>query len=146
MCFGTQLQLQCSRIMIRRFRIYFTGFGIGLIMVYVIFSKNKERKYNIWTPEQRILEDIRNDEAFQSSERLACFVACLNLSEKDLEILWTEASTESLNPGGNPYIYLIELERESTVLQAEIELTKDEIRTLKYLKYAQKDAPCTCDD
>lgn len=115
-------------------------------MVYVIFSKNRERKYNIWTPEQRILEDIRNDDAFQKSTRLNCFISCLELSEKEIEEFWTKASTESLNPGGSPYIYLLELEKGGDKLQAEIVLDDSNKRTITYLNYEQKKATCTCDD
>ena len=95
--------------MLRRLRVYFTGFGIGLIVVYVLFKNGEDRDLDIWTPEQRILEDIRNDDTFQKSEKLACYVSCLRLPDTLMTQLWIDSKTKSLNPGGNPYKYLISL-------------------------------------
>ena len=57
--------------MLRRVRVYLTGFAIGLVLVYFMFGRDDSRDLDIWTPEQRILEDIRLDSIFMNSEKLA---------------------------------------------------------------------------
>ena len=130
--------------MLRRLRVYFTGFGLGLLAVYVIFSGD-ERDLDIWTPEQRILEDIRNDSAFLVSERMECFVKCIGLSDETVTALWTDSETKSLKPGGSPYQYLILLEQDDRTIEAEIEWDK-EVRTLKYIRDPKNPVECPCDD
>lgn len=129
--------------MLRRLRIYFTGFGIGLVLVYVIFGRDDNRDLDIWTPSQRVLEDIRNDTSFQSSNELACFVDCLGLDSNAVRSLWKDSEVKSLNPGGNPYRYLIRLKTDSRILEAEI--VKDEDRMeLKFIRDNQNPVSCAC--
>ncbi len=130
--------------MLRRLRVYFTGFGLGLLAVYVIFTGD-ERDLDIWTPEQRILEDIRNDSVFLESERMACYVECIGLSDETVTALWKDSETKSLNPGGSPYKYLILLEQEDRTIEAEIEWDK-RTRTLKYIRDPKNPIECPCDD
>jgi hypothetical protein len=129
--------------MLRRLRIYFTGFGIGLVLVYVIFGRDDSRDLDIWTPSQRVLEEIRNDTSFQSSERLACYANCLHLDTSRLAALWKDSEVKSLNPGGNPYIYLITLKSDSSLIEAEI--TRDNRgMELKFIRDNQNPVSCAC--
>jgi len=130
--------------MLRRLRIYFTGFGIGLILVYFIFLRDGSRDLDIWTPSQRILEDIRKDSVFRNSEKLLCFQDCLHLSDATLMALWTDAEVKSLNPGGDPYRYLVSLRTDTQQLEAEVEL-QGKKRTLLYLRDYTNPASCDCD-
>lgn len=130
--------------MLRRLRIYFTGFGIGLILVYFMFLRDDSRDLDIWTPSQRILEDIRNDSIFLHSGELLCFKDCLQLSDTILVKLWTDATVKSLNPGGDPYRYLISLDEGGLDFEAEIEL-QDKKRTLLYLRDRKNPGNCACD-
>ena len=132
--------------MLRRLRVYFTGFGIGLILVYVLFKNGEDRNLDIWTPEQRILEDIRNDEEFQKSNKLACYVNCLNLPDSLMTQLWIDSQTKSLNPGGEPYRYLITLKTDANHIEARIEWDKKNPRELLMLRDMQNPADCQCDE
>ncbi|NQV53634.1 MAG: hypothetical protein HQ500_10650 [Flavobacteriales bacterium] len=129
--------------MLRRLRIYFTGFGIGLVMVYFMFMRDDSRDLDIWTPSQRVLEDIRNDSVFQSTPRLACFQACNDLSDEVLMQLWTDADVKSLNPGGDPYRYSITLETDDLHLEAELERRKR--FSLLFIKDLENPTDCDCD-
>lgn len=131
--------------MLRRLRIYFTGFGIGLVLVYFMFLRDDSRDLDIWTPSQRILEDIRNDTAFRSSALLACYQSCLVLNDQELMALWTDSKVKSLNPGGNPYRYLISLQDNNRHLEAEIELMGKK-RRLLYLRDQQNPKDCPCNE
>jgi hypothetical protein len=108
--------------MLRRLRLYFTGFALGLLVVYVVFLRDDSRDLDIWTPSQRVLEDIRNDSSFQQSAKLACFTTCLDLSHEELTLLWSQSEVKSLNPGGNPYRYAIQL-KAPRAIEAEVERT-----------------------
>jgi len=131
--------------MLRRLRIYFTGVGIGLIMVYLMFGRDDSRDLDIWTPSQRILEEIRNDSILQNSGQLACFKACLNLTEDEMTEFWTESSVKSLNPGGDPYRYLISLKTDERHLEAELEKAGEQY-ILQFVKDNQNPVACTCDE
>lgn len=95
--------------MLRRLRIYFTGFGIGLVMVYIFFGKDDSRDLDIWTPSQRILEEVRADSSLLNGSVWNCVLTCLSLDSAQAIALITDAQVESLNPGGNPYRYKISL-------------------------------------
>ena len=129
--------------MLRRLRIYFTGFGIGLIVVYIMFGRDDSRDLDIWTPSQRVLEDLRNDSILQQSERMACFQACHGMSDSLLLSLWTDAEVKSLNPGGDPYRYLISLRTANDHFEAEVERTESST-TLLFIKNNQNPQPCAC--
>ena len=129
--------------MVRRLRIYFTGFGIGLIIVYVMFLRDDSRDLDIWTPSQRILEEVRGDSLFQISERLQCYQACLSLSDSSMAQLWTESEVKSLNPGGDPYKYAIALKEGDMHIEAELEKTTS--YKLIYIKDHNSPQACACD-
>lgn len=63
----------------RRVRIYLVGFGLGLIMVYVMFG---DRELNTWTPSKRVLTAIDSSSVL-ISERAKCQMTCLNLQTND---------------------------------------------------------------
>ena len=131
--------------MLRRLRIYFTGFGLGLIAVYLIFSKSDDRDLDIWTPSQRILEDIRNDAVFQESKALDCYKNCLKLSDGYMKEFWIEGKTTSLNPGGDPYHYLISMVNDDKYIEVEIEWKKGYSRTLITMRDLRNPIDCNCD-
>ena len=116
--------------MLRRLRIYFTGFALGLIMVYVMFGNDDSRDLDIWTPSQRILEEIRNDSVLLESEEMICYQECLELSDSLLLSIWTDAEVESLNPGGKPYQYAITLETDEVAYRAIVERNEAEEQRL----------------
>lgn len=112
-------------------------------MVYVFFGRDDSRDLDIWTPSQRMLEDIRNDSMLQHSERMRCFQECHSLSDSLLLSLWTDSEVKSLNPGGDPYRYLITLRTEDDHFEAEVE--RDEYRlTLLFIKNNQNPQSCGC--
>lgn len=127
--------------MLRRLRIYFTGFGIGLVMVYFMFFRNDTRDLDIWTPSQRILEEVRGDSVFLNSPALACYTNCLALDEQTMEKLWKDSEVSSLHPGGKPYRYLVSLNMDGINIEAELE--KNTLYTLVSL--IDKDNPTACE-
>ncbi|MBT3648804.1 MAG: hypothetical protein HN542_11245 [Flavobacteriales bacterium] len=129
--------------MLRRLRVYFTGFAIGLIMVYFFFGRDDSRDLDIWTPSQRILEDIRNDSVFHESERLICYTDCLDISEDDLISIWKDSEVTSLNPGGDPYRYQIDLVTANRSYEAIVERI-DKKHSLVGISDKQNPQSCEC--
>jgi hypothetical protein len=131
--------------MLRRVRVYLTGFAIGLVLVYFMFGRDDSRDLDIWTPEQRILEDIRLDSIFMHSEKLACFQACLTMNDSVLMSLFTDSENKSLNPGGNPYRYLVYLKTDDLHLEAEVEKDTNKQHTLIRMRDLQHPTDCHCE-
>lgn len=131
--------------MIRRLRIYLFGFGLGLIMVYLFFGRDDSRDLDIWTPEQRILEAIRQDSVFMESEKLHCFQSCLNMDDSLVLALFTNSENKSLNPGGNPYRYWINLETDDLHYEAIVEKDSLQKHKLVYIKNLDQQTNCACD-
>jgi len=131
--------------MLRRLRIYFTGFALGLIMVYVMFGNDDSRDLDIWTPSQRILEEIRNDSVLLESEEMICYQECLELSDSLLLSIWTDAEVESLNPGGKPYQYAITLETDDVAYRAIVERNEAEEQRLIKIEDKKTTTYCDCD-
>lgn len=73
------------------------GFGLGLLIVYVIFG---DRELNTWTPQKRVLTAIDSSEV-SFSERAICLMQCLQLQEnewraiqKTAEVDFSESATK----------------------------------------------------
>jgi hypothetical protein len=130
--------------MIRRLRIYFTGFAIGILIVIVMFWRDDSRDLDIWMPDQRVLEDIRNDSLFLAKDRLHCFRNCAQISEETLSKMWVDGKWRCLNPGGDPYRYLISYVIDDQHIEAEIEWDKIS-RKLIYLRDKANPKTCECD-
>lgn len=66
---------------LKRFRSYFIGFGIGIIMVMFIF-RDRANLFTSWLPENRVLIELYQDSVI-TTPLTECQLACLgtNLSE-----------------------------------------------------------------
>lgn len=72
----------------RRVRTYLIGFGLGLVMVYVMFG---DRELNTWVPSKRVLTAI-DSSSVTISERAKCQITCLNLQENEWKKLQADAT------------------------------------------------------
>ena len=71
----------------RRLKVYLIGFGLGLIIVYVLFG---ERDLNNWLPQQRVLTAI-DSAVITISERAKCQIKCQELPQN----FWQEMSQDA---------------------------------------------------
>lgn len=130
--------------MLRRLKFYFIGFGIGLLMVYFMFFRESERDLDKWMPEQRILEEIREDSLLIHSASFGCAVNCYQLNDLDLAELLHEGQVKSLSPGGNPYVYQISYSDGEKALEMKVEKQND-VLNFVYLKDLKNTATnCNC--
>lgn len=63
----------------KRFRSYFIGFGLGIIMVMFIF-RDKANLFTSWLPENRVLIDLYQAD-LKTTPKAACQLVCVG---KDL--------------------------------------------------------------
>lgn len=74
----------------RRFRLYFVGFGLGLLMVYVFFG---DRDLTTWTPQSRVIAAIDSAEV-SFADRANCQLECLGFTTEKAEQLAKEADVD----------------------------------------------------
>tara|TARA_R110002050_G_scaffold290260_3_gene443843 strand:- start:9983 stop:10387 length:405 start_codon:yes stop_codon:yes gene_type:complete len=67
--------------MLRRLRIYGVGLGLGLIMAWALFLRGRNTKnYTAWTPNNRILEEVRLDSSLILDDAFWCEITCLGFT------------------------------------------------------------------
>ena len=72
----------------RRLRIYGFGLGLGLLMAWALFLRGRNtRNYTAWTPNNRILEEIRLDSTLALNDAFWCELTCVGFSSIDYEEL-----------------------------------------------------------
>ena len=74
----------------RRLFIYMIGFGLGCIMVWVMFYKDGDRAS--WLPEDRVLEFLADTEVVISDD-LKCQLACENIPATCLDSTFSAKAT-----------------------------------------------------
>lgn len=76
----------------RRLFIYMIGFGLGCVLVWVMFYKDGNRAS--WMPEGRVLEFLADVEV-EISDELKCELACKNIPETFLDsTFWANAKVD----------------------------------------------------
>ena len=77
----------------RRLRIYGFGVALGLIMAWALFLRGRNTKnYTSWTPNNRILEEIRLDSTLQLTDAFWCELSCLGFSSIEYDEMLNEGN------------------------------------------------------
>ena len=72
----------------RRFRVYGFGFLLGIIMAWALFLRGRNTKpYTAWTPNNRVLEEIRLDTQLDLDASFWCKITCLGFNSLDYDHL-----------------------------------------------------------
>lgn len=130
----------------RRFRIYGFGLALGTILAWALFLRGRNTKnYTAWTPNNRILEEIRLSD-LQKSNEFWCQMKCLGFSSIEYEELVNDGN---VNFGKSqvenwPRMYQVELETEDkgTLI---IEYSKTEDKHFEIIKVEKEGSQITCD-
>lgn len=69
---------------IHRLKFYLIGFGLGCIMVYVIFYTGEDARSS-WLPQGRVLEFIEGTELVINEKQVICALACNNITLADFD-------------------------------------------------------------
>ena len=131
----------------RRLRIYGFGMALGLMLAWALFLRGRNTKaYTAWTPNNRILEEIRLDSSFQTTDKFWCEMNCVGFSSiefdkllNDGEVLFGESQAKTW-----PRMYRVELEtdKKGTLV---LDFSKTELKHFEVVKVAKKGEEIQCD-
>ncbi len=68
----------------RRIRLYLVGFGLGLIICWIIFFKNGNRDLSGWLPGSRVTKFISYSKKLNADSSLICKLKCIGISIDDI--------------------------------------------------------------
>ncbi len=132
----------------RRFRIYGFGLLLGTVMAWALFLRGRNTKnYTSWTPNNRILEEIRLDSTFSPSDVFWCEMGCLGFSSIELDELLNDGN---VNFGESyvktwPRTYQVAFETKDKGILV-IEFSKSETRkfSILWVKKEGQEINCNC--
>jgi len=128
----------------RRFKTYLIGFGLGLLIVYVIFG---DRELNSWVPQKRILTAIDSSEV-EISKRALCMMNCLKLEEEEWKNIQKNAKVDfsESNTRRKPCpIYRLHAPYQGKSYQLLWEVCEKREK-VKLLNISEKGANCHCEE
>jgi hypothetical protein len=108
----------------RRLRTYLIGVGLGCFMVYFFF---KDRQFDAWLPEGRVLEQIERS-VIQPSSNANCWLRCTALSNDTLmkSLVQGEVDFGESETRREPCpIYLISSQLAGEAITYRVELCRD---------------------
>ena len=131
----------------RRLRIYGFGLVLGTIMAWALFLRGRNTKnYTSWTPNNRILEEIRLDPTLQTNDVFWCEINCLGFSSIEYEALLNDGNV--LFDEGQvktwPRTYVVEYDADSKGVLI-IKFSKEESNKYSIVSVTKRDEPIKCD-
>ena len=133
--------------MLRRLRIYGVGLGLGLLMAWALFLRGRNTKnYTAWTPNNRILEEIRLDTSLVNGDDFWCEMKCLGYSSIDYDELLNEGNVifGDSHVKTWPRSYKVELETENKGTLVLV-YSKTESKHFKVISVTKKSEDISCD-
>ncbi len=131
----------------RRFRIYGFGVLLGLVMAWGLFLRGRNTKnYTSWTPNNRILEEIRLDSTLETSDWFWCEMKCLGFSSIEYEALINDGNVNFNNGQVKtwPRTYEVEYETEDKGTLV-IVFSKTETKHFSVLAVKKQGEKVNCD-
>ncbi|MGB0391504.1 MAG: hypothetical protein ACPGRC_02720 [Salibacteraceae bacterium] len=131
----------------RRLRIYGFGLLLGTVMAWALFLRGRNTKnYTSWTPNNRILEEIRLDSTLQTNDVFWCEINCLGFSSIEYEELLNDGNV--LFDEGQvkvwPRTYVVEFETEAKGVLI-IKFSKAESKRYSIVSVQKKGETINCD-
>lgn len=125
----------------RRIRIYLTGVGMGLILVYVLLIRQGDRDIWFWLPQDKVAFAIQDDSILVHSPSFQCFYTCSGLDSSGLASFLRESDFEIVRK--DPFEY------QFTDNDANGVKLKMKFRQIKYNRYAwlylaKNEEACDC--
>lgn len=132
----------------RRFAVYGFGVVLGLIMAWALFLRGRNTSnYTAWTPNNRILEEIRLDTTLQTTDKFWCEMKCLGFSSIEYnELLLTgnvDFSTSQVKTW--PRTYRVEFDTESNgIMVVDFIFNENNHREIKSVSKKGEEISCDC--
>lgn len=130
----------------RRLRIYGFGFALGLLVAWAMFLRGRNTKnYTAWTPNNRILEEIRLDKQLDYTDAFWCELKCLGYSSIDLEALVNDGNVafDESDVESSTKMYRVKLDTDHGVLVIDY-LFHPDYRSVKQVFVEGKTNNCNC--
>lgn len=132
----------------RKLRVYFIGVGLGCVLAWALFLRNRNTKdYLAWTPNERVMAPLRVDGALQKPDNYVCLLKCNNLTSLDMEQLLEKGMVDfsESKPREIPKMYVVKYELEnSREIRVELEFETDSLATLTQLVVLNENPKCDC--
>ena len=132
----------------RRLRIYGFGVGLGLIMAWALFLRGRNTKnYTAWTPNNRILEEIRLDSTLETTDFFWCEMHCLGYSSIDYEALINDGNVmfDESQAKEFPRMYRVQFETEENgTLVIDFIFNENNHRSIDKVSKLGEEINCDC--
>jgi len=133
--------------MLRRLRIYGVGLGLGLLMAWALFLRGRNTKnYTAWTPNNRILEEIRLDTTLVNGASFWCEMKCLGFTSIEYDALLNDGNVIFGESQAKiwPRSYKVELETEDKGTLVVV-YSKTESKHFEVISIIKKGEDISCD-
>lgn len=129
----------------KRLRLYLIGFGIGILVVIVIFNQRLSLLTS-WMPGQRVQDRLLQTEALYS-DRSICQLKCLGLDTVDVRLAKEEGDIRFRlsETHGDPKVYVLD----ANLKEAKYRFTfdaRDSSSVLTNAECLNRIKNCACDD
>lgn len=125
---------------LNRLKYYLVGVGLGILMVMVIF---KDRKFTSWTPQNRVLYDIK-EKTLVISSKMSCLFECGNVKSNESidEFLDTaDVDFKASNVENRDFREYVLLFEDHLISEVVVIISKDEIE-IKSISLPKVDCSC----
>lgn len=135
----------------RRFTIYGFGVVLGLILAWGLFLRGRNMKnYTSWTPNNRILEEIRLDTSLVLNQNNWCEIQCLGFSSITYDALLNSGNVvfSESDVTSWPRTYLVEFKTDKNgTLRVNYAKTKSKHFSILWIKKETEkvETPIICD-
>lgn len=130
----------------RKLRIYLFGVGLGLIVTWALVLRNRNTQELLkWTPENRVMNEIKQDTALVYPRNFECILDCYGLNSLDMERLMEEGDVNfsKSQTRSDPKIYRVEYEDEEVTIDADFAMGEEQ-NELKQIRVNGEKKNCAC--
>jgi len=131
----------------RRLRIYGFGMALGLMLAWALFLRGRNTtNYTAWTPNSRILEEIRLDKTLDIPENFWCEMKCVGFSSIEFESLLEDGNVDFSDSQVKtwPRMYRVEFETDDKGTLV-LDFSKTEMKHFSIIKVVKKGENIECD-
>jgi len=134
--------------MARRLRIYLFGVGLGLLLTWALVLRHRNTEDLLaWTPENRVLNALREDTALQKPDQYICLLDCYDLTSLDVEALLNDGAVDfsKSQTKTDPKEYLVQYAlTDERVLSAWFAFEADSTHRLTRFYTGEEPQSCPC--
>ncbi len=132
----------------RKLRVYFIGVGLGLILTWALFLRNRNsRDLLAWTPNERVMAPLRADDGYAKPNQYVCWLECAEITSLEMKQLVEKGKVDfgESQPRQEPKIYHVEvLLEDDRELWGKFAIAADSSAALTEIGITNKPLNCNC--